>query len=416
MKVFLTLGLIASAIVSGQTLEEKKDESAFSRLPIGATLTNVSIPRFDPEKRRASLLTARIMEVKSADNLRGEDLIVRLFDKEQKVSTTATMAAANYLIVKEQLIANGELIMRSTNKKFLARSQGGILSMNSRQGLLGPSEIMFVSREKKKKITMNQIKPVLPLLASVQLLAAAPPPLPTTEELVAFERLTAPVALPPFDGPQLFEATQLAEAKLDQRLTTFMQAVGPEKVAEQQKATPKPEKPFEDLFKPGKDQIIAKSDKGFYFDGPNYAAMFFGKVSLSGRGMTMTCNNGMKTLLAEPPKKEKSEGENKDDSPFADFNGIGELKQFVAVGNVSVKGRDKKGNLIEARGDRAVYDAEKQMVIIRGDGIGFRMGGSGFRTKDKNAYVVLHILPNDFFSLRSEGNWEIGLSDRFKKK
>ncbi|MEN8795271.1 MAG: hypothetical protein ABF328_01015 [Akkermansiaceae bacterium] len=417
MKVLLSLSLVASTIVTGQTRQDKEEENAFSRLPIGATLTDVSIPRFDEKKRRASLLTAEIMEVKSAEELRGENLVIRLFDKEQKVSGIATVTAADYLVEKEQLIANGELIIRATNGRFLARAQGGILSMNSRQGMLvGQSEIMLLQPEKKKKITMNQIKPILPLLTNIQLLTAATPPTATIEELVEFERLTAPMIAPIFEAPQLLEAAMLAEAKLDQNLTTFTQTTGPKKIAELQKKAPKAHRSFEELFNPAEGQIVAKSDQGFFLDGVNNAASLFGNVILQGRGMTMTCTEGMKILLADPEIEEDHKGDDKDGSPFAKLKGIGEVAQFAANGNISIKGRDKKGQLIEARGDRAVYDAIKKTIIVRGNGVGFRLGGSGFRTTDDNAYVLIRLLGGDNLSVSGQGNWELGISDRFKKK
>ncbi|MDA7890135.1 hypothetical protein N9A78_02880, partial [Akkermansiaceae bacterium] len=62
----LPLVLLCSTL-AGQIIEESDDneESAMSRLPIGATLTGVSLPRFDAKKRRASLLTANKMIVES---------------------------------------------------------------------------------------------------------------------------------------------------------------------------------------------------------------------------------------------------------------------------------------------------------------------------------------------------------------
>ncbi|MGC6426623.1 MAG: hypothetical protein ACON5H_06455 [Akkermansiaceae bacterium] len=418
MHFFLPLTLIATSVVLGQTLEDepsKEDQNALSRLPIGATLTEVSIPRFDQKKRRASLLTAKIMEVKSAANLRGKDLVIRLFDKDQKVSSTATLAEADYLVESEQLHAKGELIMRSIEDKFLARSQGGILSLNSRQGLLlGTCETMFLKPPKPQEISMNQLHPILPLLSGIQILAAAPPPAVTTEELVEFERLTAPIATPTFDGPELLASATAAEAGIGNRLTTFLQATGQTQILAQNAVAPaQADTPFEDLFKPNKNRIVIKSDKGLYFDGENQELAYLGKVSLKGRSMTLSCTQGMKVLFTQPKKKVKKDAA---DGSLANFNGIGELKQFTATGDIRVVGRDQKGQLIEARGDRAVFDEKKQTIIIRGDGIGFRIGEIGLRTQDKNAYVVIRLLGGENLSIQGEGNWEGGIADKFKKK
>ncbi|MDB4688223.1 hypothetical protein OAE91_01570, partial [Akkermansiaceae bacterium] len=107
----ITFTLLSSLLPAQVT--EKKEDSAMSRLPVGATLTNVSVPRFDDKKRRTSLLTAKTMSVESEEELKGKGLTIYLFDKEQKVSSTAKMAAATYLVNKEQLAATGELLLRA---------------------------------------------------------------------------------------------------------------------------------------------------------------------------------------------------------------------------------------------------------------------------------------------------------------
>lgn len=416
MKIFLTLSILAATLVKGQVVGEQQDTNVLSRLPIGAILTKVSIPRFDEKKRRTSLLTAGIMEVISSDNLRGENLVIRLFNKEQKVSSTAIMAEANYLIEKEQLHATGELIMRSTEDKFLARSQGAILSMNIRQGLLlGPCETMFLQKEPPKKISMHQLETVLPLLTSIQLLAAAPPPEVTTDELVDFERRTAPIIAPAFEGPELLAQAINAEASINARLTTFLQVAGQTNLITQEPAKRAADTPFETLFKPNEQRIVISSSKGLYFDGETQELAYLGKINLKGRGMTFTCTKGMKAFFSQPQKKVSKEGAENESAAFGNFSGIGELQQFTALGDINLAGHDKKGQLIQVRGDRAVYDQKKQTVIIRGNGISFRIGNIAARTEDKDAYVVIRLLGGANLSLQSEGNWQGTLPDNKKK-
>lgn len=415
MKLIFALGLIASSAVMSEVLPDKQEKNAFSRLPIGATLTKVSLPRFDEKKRRQSLLTADLMEVTSAEKLRGENLIIRIFDKEQKVSATATMAAADYLVEKEQVVTTGELILRSTEDLFLARGQGGVLSLNNRQGiLLGHSETMFLERKKEKEITMNQLKPILPLLAGIQLLSAAPPPEVTKEELVDFERQFIATEIPKPEGAALVAQSEKAEVGVTQRLTSFLKAIGQTQIIAQQTApeVKKPDIPFEDLFKPNKDRLIMKSDQGIYFDTKDQEFVYLGNVRISGRGMKMNCTNGMKILFEQPIKKASDDDNEEEEASLDSFRGIGELKQFTANGSIRIQGRNKKGELIEARGERAVYDHKKQTVIIRGKKISFRIGNVAAQSGNQNAYVVIRLLGDGNLSLQTEGTWLTALPDQ----
>lgn len=413
MKLIFALGLIASSAVMSEVVQDQQEENAFSRLPIGATLTKVSLPRFDKKKRRQSLLTAELMEVTSEEKLRGENLIIRIFDKEQKVSVTATIAAADYLVEKEQIVATGEIILRSTKDLFLARGQGGVLRLNNHQGiLLGHSETMFLERKTEKEITMNQLKPILPLLAGIQLLAATPPPEVTKEELVDFERQFIATEIPAPQGVTLVTQSERAEVGLTQRLTSFLQAIGQTQILAQQ-ANPeaqKPDIPFEDLFKPNKDRLLVTSDTGIYFDSKEQEFVYLGKVLINGRGMKMSCTEGMKIFFDQPQEKTSS-----DESSFSSFQGIGELKQFTADGNIRIQGRNKEGKLIEARGERAVYDNIKKTIIIRGKKIGFRMGNVAAQSGNQNAYVVIRLLGDGNLTAQTEGSWQAVFPDQKKK-
>ncbi|MDA7629687.1 hypothetical protein N8670_02495, partial [Akkermansiaceae bacterium] len=363
----ITFTLLSSLLPAQVT--EKKEDSAMSRLPVGATLTNVSVPRFNDKKRRTSLLTAKTMSVESGEELKGKDLTIYLFDKEQKVSSTAKMAAATYLVNKEQLAATGELLLRATNDEFLARGQSGLLALSSRQGiLLGRAETMFLQKEKKpKKTAMTLPTSIAPLLAGLQMLTAAPP-LVTTEELVEFEKQVAPRIIPNIDPRADVEQAEENEANLTQRLANFLSLVGQSRVLAQAAAPVAPEVPFEDLFKPNKKRIIIKAD-GFYFDGENSEFSYLGNTTLTGRGITMTSKEGMKVLF-DPPK-EKQVAKKDEADLLGGFKGIGEMKQFTATGGIEINGKDKDGQPIRVRGSRAVYDAKAQKIILRGSNLSF---------------------------------------------
>ncbi|MDB4451994.1 hypothetical protein N9129_02140 [Akkermansiaceae bacterium] len=409
----ITFTLLSSLLPAQVT--EKKEDSAMSRLPVGATLTNVSVPRFDDKKRRTSLLTAKTMSVESEEELKGNGLTIYLFDKEQKVSSTAKMAAATYLVNKEQLAATGELLLRATNDEFLARGQSGLLALSSRQGiLLGRAETMFLQKEKKpKKTAMTLPTSIAPLLAGLQMLTAAPP-LVTTEELVEFEKQVAPRVIPNIDPRADVEQAEENEANLTQRLANFLSLVGQSRVLAQAAAPVAPEVPFEDLFKPNKKRIIIKAD-GFYFDGENSEFSYLGNTTLTGRGITMTSKEGMKVLF-DPPK-EKQEAKKDEADLLGGFKGIGEMKQFTATGGIEINGKDKEGQPIRVRGSRAVYDAKAQKIILRGSNLSFLVQNVAVRSSNKDAYIVVSLLGGENVSVQTNGGgWQFSAPDRIKKK
>ncbi|MDB4506947.1 hypothetical protein N9055_01880 [Akkermansiaceae bacterium] len=409
----ITFTLLSSLLPAQVT--EKKEDSAMSRLPVGATLTNVSVPRFDDKKRRTSLLTAKTMSVESEEELKGKGLTIYLFDKEQKVSSTAKMAAATYLVNKEQLAATGELLLRATNDEFLARGQSGLLALSSRQGiLLGRAETMFLQKEKKpKKTAMTLPTSIAPLLAGLQMLTAAPP-LVTTEELVEFEKQVAPRVIPNIDPRADVEQAEENEANLTQRLANFLSLVGQSRVLAQAAAPVAPEVPFEDLFKPNKKRIIIKAD-GFYFDGENSEFSYLGNTTLTGRGITMTSKEGMKVLF-DPPK-EKQEAKKDEADLLGGFKGIGEMKQFTATGGIEINGKDKESQPIRVRGSRAVYDAKTQKIILRGSNLSFLVQNVAVRSSNKDAYIVVSLLGGENVSVQTNGGgWQFSAPDRTKKK
>ncbi|MEN8846649.1 MAG: hypothetical protein ABF377_01065 [Akkermansiaceae bacterium] len=409
----ITFTLLSSLLPAQVT--EKKEDSAMSRLPVGATLTNVSVPRFNDKKRRTSLLTAKTMSVESEEELKGKGLTIYLFDKEQKVSSTAKMAAATYLVNKEQLAATGELLLRATNDEFLARGQSGLLALSSRQGiLLGRAETMFLQKEKKpKKTAMTLPTSIAPLLAGLQMLTAAPP-LVTTEELVEFEKQVAPRVIPNIDPRADVEQAEENEANLTQRLANFLSLVGQSRVLAQAAAPVAPEVPFEDLFKPNKKRIIIKAD-GFYFDGENSEFSYLGNTTLTGRGITMTSKEGMKVLF-DPPK-EKQVAKKDEADLLGGFKGIGEMKQFTATGGIEINGKDKDGQPIRVRGSRAVYDTKAQKIILRGSNLSFLVQNVAVRSSNKDAYIVVSLLGGENVSVQTNGGgWQFSAPDRIKKK
>ncbi|MDB4541671.1 hypothetical protein N9192_02120, partial [Akkermansiaceae bacterium] len=152
---------------------------------------------------------------------------------------------------------------------------------------------------------------------------------------------------------------------------------------------------------------------GIYFDSKDQEFVYLGNILINGRGMQMSCTDGMKILFDQP--EEKDTKDDTEESAFDSSRGIGELKQFTANGSIVIRGRTKDDQPIEARGERAIYDNKNQTIIIRGHKIGFRMGNIAAQSGDQNAYVVIRLLGDGNLTAQTEGSWQAVFPDQKKK-
>ncbi len=133
----------------------EKQKQSLLNVPAGAVIEDLVLPYYNDDKKKVSLLT--IKEVTVADDLRsdktilkGENLKVWLFDDEGAVRSTTVISSADYLVNKEQLVAKSEVLMIGSNRKFAAKSKGGVFSLTSGQAiLLGPATAQFKIPQKK---------------------------------------------------------------------------------------------------------------------------------------------------------------------------------------------------------------------------------------------------------------------------
>ena len=389
--------------------EKKKNNNVHDRIPVGAVLTNFTVPNFSVDKKRISLLTAEKMVVDSSDELVGEGLKLWLFDDQEEVRSITTISGARYFMATEFLVSQGNIIVRDQADQFYARSRGGVFSLNTGEALMmGPAVMMFVVPEKKSN-AMN-LKQTLPFAAALQMLVAAPPPEITAEELSHFERAVAPRIIPPFEGQ-----TEMAEAEknnthVEERLAEYLKSIKDLNLISQLSAVPgdsedEEKDPLEDLFKPHPNRIIIHCSKGMYFDGPSAELVYLGKISLKGMGFKLTCNEDLKVLFDQPAKKEGDENAKKDNA-LGGFGGVGELRQFTASGKLRISG-EMNGQTFYLGGDRAIYEKGKNQIIVRGDQMAFKLAEeNGIASTDKDAYAVVKLVGENQVTVQfSKGNW-----------
>ncbi|MDG1070249.1 MAG: hypothetical protein P8P32_01455 [Akkermansiaceae bacterium] len=391
--------------------EEKKSNSILTRVPIGATSTNVTIPSFDKYQKRASLLTAKVVVVDSAAKLSAQGLLLYLFDKEEKINATAKIDTANFLLEEERLLANGNIHLQSTDKAFEIKSEGGIFQLPTRQGLfLGPGYTQITDPPKKN--TAVNFHPLLPLTASLQLLIAVPPPEITAEELSRFERMVAPRLIPASDVDEVQAAADAENLKVAKRLTDYLATIGKTELLTQIKAPvvidPLKEEELKD------NQTSIEFDGGAYFDGDNLEVVYLGNIVLKRTTFTMTCNKDLKVILEEAVEnKEKKDDKKEEKSTFA---GLGELKQLTASGNLEVEAVDEKGKKIVMKGDRALYDKSKESLLVRGDNLFFRQGNTFARATHKDAYISAKFDGKRLKNAQlSKNGWKIQFTDPEEK-
>ncbi|MBC8148312.1 MAG: hypothetical protein H8E96_01385 [Verrucomicrobiaceae bacterium] len=391
--------------------EEKRSNSILTRVPIGATSTNVTIPSFDKDQKRASLLTAKVVVVDSAAKLSAEGLLLYLFDKEEKINATAKINTANFLLEEERLLASGNIHLQSTDKAFEIKSEGGIFQLPTRQGLfLGPGYTQITDPPKKN--TAVNLHPLLPLTASLQLLIAVPPPEITAEELSRFERMVAPRLIPASDVDEVQAAADAENLKVAKRLTDYLATIGKTELLTQIKAPvvidPLKEEELKD------NQTSIEFDGGAYFDGDNLEVVYLGNIVLKRTTFTMSCNKDLKVILEEAVENKEKKADTKEEK--STFAGLGELKQLTASGNLEVEAVDEKGKKIVMKGDRALYDKSKESLLVRGDNLFFRQGNTFARATHKDAYISAKFDGKRLKNAQlSKNGWKIQFTDPEEK-
>lgn len=420
-----------------------KDEDARFRIPLGAVISDVTLPYYDKNRRQVSLLTAVEMTVKAADpleepdedpdkvrRLQGTDLKLWLFDKKGAIRSTTTIPQAEYNVGTEQLEAFGTLLMRGAGNSYAARANGGIFSLETGKALLlGPATTIFErpqkeDKESKEPTTSMNLHPILPLTAAIQLLTAAPPMEIPAEELAEFERLVAPRLIPVPDGKETFDEADLLNEAVAKRLAEYLTSVGKIDLLTQIKtpvATSGEKDIFEKIFEVGPNQIRIDCDNGIYVDGTNYEIVYLGNIKLVGQGVTMSCKKDLKVIFDPPPeekkegKKDKKAGEatepkeekkddksekKEDDDPLGSFGGFGDLKQFTASGDIRLSGVSK-GKKFYLGGDRALYQtsgegkSEVATITLRGDKLAFIHEAAVVNGKKDGADLKLYSINKD---------------------
>ncbi len=421
IKLTLPLTIIGtySAAMAG---EEKAPRTlpAMKVLPVGSTLHDLRIPRFNKDYETTSILFAKKMDILDNQEVKGTQVDINLY-KNNLLQATTHLNTAFYqestgiIHSLENLTISGD--------RFDIAAQGLILHWEKRTGfLLGKTQTLFYS-DKDKKMTSpvsstknkKSLSAVKPKLKPTTLAAAVVtiPALLTAEELKDIDTLTASSA------QQIQEVDKQAQKDIQQMEsvahsidhtkktlhTQLVTAVGNQSTPN---TTAVPIKPKAD-----KVPVTVNCESGMYFDAITGTIVYQKDVVVIHPKYKLTCSDELKIILKEKPKSDKpdknKQSKEKRSEPKSgntvtpntkNFSG---LSKAIATGNVVIKSKDKDGKLITTHSQTATYDGVTGIMILRGGRPTVQQGDTIARVLSDTGYIK--ILPN--MSVRIEGRHEI---------
>ena len=414
---------------------------AMKILPVGSTLHDLRIPRFNKDYETTSVLIAKQMDILAAHEVKGTNVDITVYKDNQPQATTHLDTAffqddSGIIHSLENLTISGE--------SFDIAAQGLILHWGNRTGfLLGKTQTLFYPDRDKKMISpvskplnkksLAAVKPKLKPKASLpsvkpKALATAVVTFPT---LLSAEELTNIDSLAASSTPQIQQVDLQARKDIQKMEHVADSITQSKKILHSQLVTTigvelTPASAAVPLIpKPEKVPVTVNCEKGMYFDAISGTIVYQKDVVVIHPKYKLTCSDELKIILKEKPKSDKSDKSDKSAKPdknekskeknseqksgntvtpntksLARFSG---LSKAIATGNVVIRSKDKDGKLIITHSDIATYDGETGIMILRGDKPTVQQGDTIARILSDTGYIK--ILPN--MSVRIEGRHEI---------
>lgn len=429
--VSLTLTFAVIGTISAAMAEEKSPSTlpAMKVLPVGSSLHDLRIPRFNKDYETTSVLVAKQMDILAAHKVKGTNVDITIY-KDNKPQATTHLDTVFYQ--DDSGIIHSLENLTISGDSFDIAAQGLILQWENRTGfLLGKTQTLFYSSSDKKMISpvskpLNKKSlPAVKHKLKPKALAIAVVTFPT---LLSAEELTDIDSLAASSTPQIQQVdlkarkdikkmehvadsiTQTKNALHSQLVTSI--GVEPTPATAAVALIPKPEKV----------PITVNCEKGMYFDAGTGTIVYQKDIMVTHPKYKLTCSDELKIVLKEKPEPPKLDKPAKPDKPqpskvktakvkssdtvipntknLARFSG---LSKAIATGNVVIKSKDKDGKLIITNSETATYDGETGIMILRGGRPTVQQGDTIARVLSDTGYIK--ILPN--MSVRIEGRHEI---------
>ena len=416
--LILPFALISQTTTMLATEEEEEENAkhpAMKVLPVGSSLHDLRIPRFNKDYETTSVLTAKKMDILSKHKMKGTHVDITLYkDNSPQVRTHLDSA---FYTENKGIIHSMENILISGDTFDIA-AQGLILKWGNRAGfLLGKTQTLFYSDIDKKmtspvsKPKNKKSLPTAPVILKAKSLAAAAVAIPTllsTEELEELDTLAAPStqliqAVDAETQDNLQDIQQTAQQVSNAKETLQAQLVN----AVNTDVTPTSQAK-KIVPQANKIPVTVNCADGMYFDALSGTLVYQNDITVTHPQYKLTCTDELKILLKEDTTtSETSPKENKNNSTITPdtknltkFSGI---KKAIATDNVVINAKDKDGKLITAKSEMASYDGITGIMILRGGKPTIQQGDTIIRILSDNGYIK--ILPN--MSVRIEGRHEI---------
>jgi lipopolysaccharide export system protein LptA len=397
---------ILTLCLSSSLLAQTASTKAMRRvLPVGSSLHDVSIPRYDGSYQKTSLLKAERIDTLPKQKLKGTNVDIEIYKGSETQATTHLNSAIYY---EKEGIIHSLKNLQVFGQDFDIAGQGLILEWNQRSGfLLGKTQTLFYS-ENDKEMTSPTPKPVTPAAKKVT-------PKPRIKKLATSTALAStsiPALLTAAELKEIDELAQPSDARIQQvdagsnKASQQMDAVATDMENQQKKLEQKVlpvvkqrTKPTETAvpLKPREDEVpvSVEADNGMYFDATTGTAIYHDNVVVIHPQMHLTCEDELKVLL------KKSQPESSGASKKSDkFDG---LDKAIATGNVIIRAKDSEGKPIITHSEIATYDGTTEIIVLRGGRPTVQQGNTIARILSDSGYIK--ILPN--MSVRIVGRHEI---------
>jgi hypothetical protein len=301
--ILTVLTLVSPAVILAKEKppapQPKSKIPAVSMLPDGSQLLDVTIPRYDENRRLTTVLRSKKMILVNSEQIVGETVAIEFFNPDQSPRGRIDLQQAVFYQGKGLVVATEAVEMKSDRM----RTYGTGLHYSIEQGkgfLTGPVVSII---ENPAKTSMNT--PTSPLRATAllgmslltQMLLAAPPPTITAQEMAAIKADTASKAAEAEASGAAAHAsleTDIASAsQATKDLTAFLaDAAAP---AIPPAAVPPPAKPLE--VKTGPNDTVINCTGGAYFDAEAGVLVYLKNVTVKDPRYDMTGADELKIFF-----------------------------------------------------------------------------------------------------------------------
>ena len=420
-------------------------------LPLNSTLSNVTIPRYDKDRKRVAYLKADLMEILAdGQPINGRQPIMvdctniklRMVAESGEKSADkplqgmggeikVDMEKARYRLTSGVLTAQETITAHSP--KFSISGTGGVFHLDSRRGFLfGPLDCKISTQDTAQTPTsMNT--PLCALLATTSLVIANPDHQPATpDEIRVLDQLAiASSDYQPSTSEKLQTIEQLAKPSQRKVLSTQRQISQSANNYEKESTTaeqalsafaeevesnslnlliqnPPAANPPGQVKPPLENpDLTILCDGGCFFDGDKNLLVLLRNIVVKDKRFTMKAQEEVKVFFLATPEHEKNAA--KKDGPNI---GISDVKNLIATGGIHFSGIDKDGNPIEASAASAFYDHQTQTLILK-DGQPTFWTKKGelevhLQAEQKEAHIKIVLSEDTMRADTSPNGWKFG--------